>query len=292
MKTIIFIILAGLTGASCVQEIHYDINESDERRLVVEGGLTTENTIHRIRLSLSGGVSGSHTLLPASGAEVIVTNGQHEFRFHESGDMPGDYYSDSVAATVGVTYTLNINYNEKLYEAEASAVKAKAFHPISYYPVQEDGPVFGGQSKGFYSINLPGNFGGGDAFIYTLIYDIGEDWKDNFPYPIPPAFIDRNYYGPRDTTYLTHPGMETAALFEYGQTTFVGLPLGTKLYEKRYYLSDGYYNFLRSVLMETEWRGVNIMQAIPANVPTNITNEGLGYFYVMDYHVVESEIKE
>lgn len=289
---VLLLLLAAVLPFSCIEEIDYEVSQNKNPRLVVEGGLTTDYTSHLIKLTLSGGVYGTNETLFATQAVVTISDGKNDFQFTEFDSLPGHYFSDSMSAQINTIYKLKILYQNQIYEAQTSAVEAQPFEPISYFLVLEDGPIFANYPDGFYGIDLPWNFGGGNAYIYDLTYEITADWKDLFPYPIPPSYDNWQYEGPIDTTYIVHPGMETAALFEYGQSTILGLPLGTEFTERRYYLSDSHYDFLRAVLMETEWRGLNIMQTIPANVPTNISNGALGYFYVMDYYEVKSMISE
>ena len=54
-------------------------------------------------------------------------------------------------------------------------------------------------------------------------------------------------------------------------------PLGTKIIRKRYSLTDEHQVFLRSLLMETEWRG-GIFDVQQGNVLTNVSKGGLGFF--------------
>ena len=289
MKCICVAIITACLCSACLEESGYNFKESLEQKLVVEGGLTTEFKTHRIMLGLSGKVTGQTKYMPATGATVSVTDGVSTYAFIEADTLRGHYVSDSIAAIVGKTYGLTIMYGGKRYEARASVGQARPFEPAAYSPM----PAGSRLGKGFYQMVLQGNFGSREAYIYQLVCDIPDDWKDNFPYPIPPEFEKFPYYSqPVDTSYLVHQGLEPAALFEYAETSIVGLPLGTNIYEKRYSVSEEYYDFLRSVLMETDWRGVNIMQTIPADLPTNISHDAYGFFYVMDVYEVRSVIEE
>ncbi len=291
MKSIWKFLMVAFLCVSCLEEMPYDLNEVPTNRLVVDGGLTTENKVHQIILSLTGKVEGDNPFRPASGANIQVFDGEWTFDFVESENKKGYYQSDSISVDIEKTYSLTIEYNGQVYEASANGVPSHSFEPIEYFPF-EGGPTIGEFPQGFYEIALPGNFGAGEAYLYFLEYYTPEGWKDDFPYPIPPLYDDNDSFGPSDTTYLIHPGLEPAALFEYGETYIGGLPLGTQLTEKRYYLTEDYYFYLRAILMETDWRGANIMQTVPANVPSNISNGALGYFYVLDYYEVVSYMSE
>ncbi len=283
------ILLSPLFG--CLEEIPYQIDSDAQKQLVVDGGLKASESIHEIILSWTGSVTGKNPFQPARGAMVQISDGESLFDFIESELNPGHYYSDTISVDISKTYFLTIKLNGQQYEASAKGVISKPFEPIEYLP-SEGGDVLGDNPQGFYYIELPGNFGGGEPYLYYLEYEVPKDWKVDYPYPIPAELMRWGGNGLVDTTYLIHPGIEPAALFEYSQSIVDGLPIGTKLTEKRFYLSNDYYVFLRAISMETDWRGSNIMQTIPANVPSNINNGALGYFYVYDSFEVETYIQE
>ncbi|MDN5205627.1 DUF4249 family protein [Fulvivirgaceae bacterium BMA10] len=284
-----FVIL-GSTG--CLTEIDPLTEENSTKTLVVEGGITSELKQHLVTLGLSGNVSGQNSFDPASGAVVTISDGENSYLLMEDTKSPGDYYSQEIAGEPGKSYTLNVHYNGESYQGTDTMVASEPFDPVIPAPIEPGRFLFGKHNKGFYSIELPGNFGNGKPVIYELYYDTPDDWKDNFPYSIPQRFIDRTNWQPRDTTYLIHPALETAALFEYSTTEIVGIPLFTLIRERQYFMSEAHYAFQRSVLMETDWRGVNILQSTPGNVTGNMSNGAYGFFYAMDMHELQKIIEE
>lgn len=262
-------------------------------RVVIEGGVTSERTRHQIRLSRTGGVTGPVEMETISGATVQITFENETITFNESDSIDGVYVSDTIQLHPGIEYSLEVVVDGEVYQATDYMQYAEPFDPIIAEPIPDGTTLFGSNNKGFYFISLPGNFGGGKAFIYYLEIEVPNNWKDDFPYPLPPRYITNPpAFTTSDTSYLVHPSLEISALFEYGKTEIWGYPLGTNLRERQYMVSANYYDYLRSVLLETDWRGINFLQAVPANVPTNISNNGLGYFYAIDYYEVKSVIEE
>ena len=51
-------------------------------------------------------------------------------------------------------------------------------------------------------------------------------------------------------------------------------------------VSDQYHNYLISVLKETFWSN-DIFTTIPANVSTNVSDGGVGFFYASDVYDIE-----
>jgi hypothetical protein len=59
----------------------------------------------------------------------------------------------------------------------------------------------------------------------------------------------------------------------------ISFPSGTKITETRYSLTPEYAEFIREVLLETQWQG-SLFNTTPANVPTNLSEGGAGFFAV------------
>ena len=278
---------------SCLTEIEFNGVENVTGTLVIEGGVTSEYARQAVRLGRTQKVTGTRETNAVSGAVVFVHFDNQQLEFLEVDSIPGFYVSDSVQLESEKEYFLEVTVDGDIYEASDYMFEGLPFDPISYEPIPEGSFIFGDNNEGFYLIPLPGNFGGGRSFIYYLEINVPKDWQDNFPYPLPPRYIENPpSYNRSDTSYLIHPSLEISALFEYGKTEIWGFPLGTQLKERQYRLSPNFYEYQRSVLLETDWRGVNFLQAVPANVPSNISNGALGFFSALDYYEVNSIIQE
>ena len=57
--------------------------------------------------------------------------------------------------------------------------------------------------------------------------------------------------------------------------------LASKLF---YSMSDEHYEFVRAMLLETQWKGVSPISGKPSNVPTNLSGDmpAVGFFWVSD----------
>ena len=78
-------------------------------------------------------------------------------------------------------------------------------------------------------------------------------------------------------TFFTHPNIEVNGLMNFQEAHFYGFRSGRYVTQKRFSISQSYYDFLRSVFMETEWRGT-LFDSTPANIKGNVSNGGLGFF--------------
>ena len=98
-----------LLGVSCTEEIQLPLN-STYVRLVVDGEINTDTTVHRVRLSRSGDALNEKPGNVISNAIVSITDGSETFNLVENNAKPGMYETDSTVFGVpGKTYTLNIS---------------------------------------------------------------------------------------------------------------------------------------------------------------------------------------
>jgi hypothetical protein len=252
---------------SCTKVIDFDVSEANIR-LVIDGSVTSEFKQHQVKISKTGSYFSGIRPPVVSGASIQVSDGLTIWNYFEKTDEPGTYFSQiSFKAEQGKTYSIKVQVEGQEYTAsEAMQVGAtldsldiqQFFKPIPFenaidssYTLSVWGQEVGGQRNYYmwkYKIN--GSFGRTDSLqnIYFLD-DKGIDGAYIPGYPI--YYIDQKDLISGDTLAL------------YGYT-----------------ITDEYYQFLRSVLLETYWRGGGPWDGPPANIPTNFTNGALGYFWV------------
>jgi len=103
---ILLIIIIGLKAVSCTERIEIRLEEGNVR-LVVEGSVTTDTTVHRVILSKSTSYYYSQKAPVVSGASVFIRGGGFDVQLHES--APGVYETDSTFYGIpGEAYTLDI----------------------------------------------------------------------------------------------------------------------------------------------------------------------------------------
>jgi len=258
---------SSLVFNSCTKVIDFDVSDANIR-LVIDGSVTSEFKRHEVKISLTGSYFSGVRTPSVSGATVQVSDGTLTWDYIEKIDQPGLYQSpDSFFAEVGKTYTLRVLVDGKQYEASETMQEGarldsfniqQFFKPIPFenaidssYTLSVWGQEVAGERNYYmwkYKIN--GTFGRTDSLqnVYFLD-DKGIDGAYIPGYPI--YSIDSKEIQSGDTLSL------------YGYT-----------------ISADYYQFLRSILLETFWRGGGPWDGPPANIPSNFTNGALGYFWV------------
>lgn len=261
-----------ISASSCIQELAWNEEELDSTILVVEGLVTSENKQHFVKLSRNRGVVVSGEPAKVSGAQITISDNIQSYSLTEI--EPGLYLTDSTfAGQVGTTYHLKIEVNGKVYEASDTMIEATLPKPTQIRESEF--------AKGFYWVEYPGNFGAEAPAKLSIQIIAPEDWLDNFPeeYELTKTWEDRlNGYEGSDSSYYLHPYLEPPAILAYGIFEIGVYPIGTEIHMSHASLSDSYYEFIRALMAETEWKGLGPFGYSPANFPTNLSNGALGYF--------------
>ena len=257
-----------LTG--CTEEIDFDLNESEEQLLVVEGRITTEKMAHQVKLSLSSEFYGTTDNPPATGAEVSISDGVNQFILNEF--EPGIYLTDAdVAGEIGKTYNLLINYGGESYESVATIDSVPPIDSLLVKPT--DFTV--GPFKDYYELLIftKEKDGLGDYYMWRSFVN-GESRSDtlgDFQFQDDALFDGQQWNGVLVDFVKAEPG-DTVTL-------------------KQYTISEEAYDIYLAANLEVNWRG-GIFDAPPANVPSNISNGALGLFDASDVAQKTAVIKD
>jgi len=271
MKKLIYypfvLLLCVFVFSSCEEKIDLELDESFTR-IVVEGEITTDQKAHLVKLSTSSSYFYNEQAPTVSDAEVSIADDQgNVFLLTEIPNGSGMYYTDSlVAGVVGNTYTLLIegvdidgDGKEEVYEASEQLMPQLPLDSLTFEYTET--MIRGGQEIKGYAVNI---------------------WGQENPTP-------GDYYQWR---YYKNGKLETDTISEYafvddglvngnyiiGFTVFVAQaqPGDTILVESRS-MTKEYYEFVVSFLVETVWSGGGF-GGPPANIKTNVSNGGMGWF--------------
>ena len=251
----LFSILFIISLFSCEKQTEWTTEKVDFNTVVVEAIITNENKYQKVRLSKPRTDINKKTV-PVSNALVKVYDDDSVYYFSEKDTEHGTYLSNNkFMAVVGKTYYLEINYNEKIYLADAYMVPVKPFLPLIYRKVDS--------SSNNYEIVWVAN-------TYNLneqaMYEVDIDWTSVSNASVDTIKKAKLYYYTLNTVDVSQafsPDLEK-----------VEFPKGSIIIEKKYSLTDDYADFIRSLLAETQWRG-GFFDEAPGNLNTNIDNGGL-----------------
>ena len=280
IKVIIFFIVLLITGCD-KQQISFDnidIEVDSNYHIVVDGFISNELTIQKIRISKPVYGMDSIIFRPINNAYVYLTNNNIKYIYKLS-DTQGTYHSmDSIKGEINQEYIINIFYNGILYRA--SDVLHNLDTTMMDFPISD--------------IKQYDNF----VEIYCL--------QHNFGYTIPSIwrFTETTdslgnivYYDINNIHSLAlynHRGSLPQGLFPSSFTS-TGLSgnLSDSLEIIKMSISDAYYEYLLSQFDITDWSS-GIFSTTPGNTKTNVSKGGTGFFYctsVKRYRMTYKDLK-
>ncbi len=281
MKKYFTIITLFLITACDMQEINInDLNISENSHqfeIVVDCYITTELQHHYIKLIKPANYPNNTQLENISDATVTILSNSNIYIFSETDDK-GVYISDDIfAPQVGEIYNLNIKTGNNEYFASDSIVAINEIDFLNSPLPQEDKNVSGNM---IYFSGYRHSFGYDENTKWLWLYAM--DTLENYNNPFSSDLVF-NY---------THIGGEPQGLFPdiiHGFGT-AGAITDT-ITVRKYSISNKYHEYLLALFSETEWK-TGIFSTISGNLPTNISEGGTGYFYIMDIKLKKIAISE
>lgn len=266
MKKLFVYIALVMLFYSCEEKSDWEVPSEDFVRLVVEGSITNERTSHTVKLSLPTRELNEQPV-PLSNAYVAVTDQEKVFEFTEDPEQPGTYRSAPDAQGVtGKIYVLYIRVGQFEFAARSFMVPVEPLRELRLRPC--------GDRENYYHW-VPRNEG--DPFMIQATID----WSSTPACNTGDCSAQINHYhlNSIDVNEFFKPEKET-----------VCFPAGAMIVMKKYSMNPDHQEFIRSLLMETEWRG-GVFDVRPGNVKTNLSPGAIGYFFastvVTDSVIVE-----
>ena len=247
---ILFIIFLG----SCEERLDWDLESNRISVLVVDGMISNERKQHRIVLTKP--VTDLNVKPETvSGGLVVIGDGDTVHVLTEDDQNPGVYLTDpTVRGEVGKVYYLYVKIGNEEFTSLDYMAPVEPLKPISYHKVQGYENLYEMDYKESRDPSMMHVF-----FNWAYLVDPGERAAAM-------AFV--HYYSLKsiDVNDIFKPDHER-----------VFFPAGTIILRKKYSLSRTHQEFIRSMMMETEWKG-GVFDVMPANVISNISGRAVGFF--------------
>lgn len=262
MKNYFYILIGfvGLMTISCTKEIDIELDEGD-RRLVVDAWFTSQPQVHQVKLTQTSGYFSQEAVPQVSGATVSISGGGDVWPFTEV--SPGIYESDPTAyAKLGNTYTLDITYDGQNYTATDYCDTVPSLDHMELWPNYDSEGVLDWYDVLIWTTELQGY---GHWYCWRLLHN-GVYVKDT----LSEISIEADEYLGDGLVFEAFP-------IEWIEAEDV--QSGDILTLEQHNISKQTYDSFIAILTETEWKG-GIFDSPPANIPSNISNNGLGVFLV------------
>lgn len=264
MKNITYIIFVlFIFLSSCTEKIDFNLNSGANNRLVVDGSISDELKIHSVKLTRSINYFYNETAPAELDAKVTISDGENIFLLNDS-DKNGIYTTDTVAGIPGKTYTLDIKLKTgEEYSAQSYMKPVGTMDSLRYsYENETD---FTGQELWFYTIYLYAAESPipGDYYLWDLYID---------------NVIDTDTL--KEKVFVDDVNVNGNYIFEWNMFKIEEEKIAkdtTEIEVKMLSIQKQQYDYNLSLLLETVYKG-SPFDGPPANVPTNISNNGMGFF--------------
>ncbi|UTW60980.1 DUF4249 domain-containing protein [bacterium SCSIO 12741] len=280
MKRLIgFLAVLTLVLTGCQENIDFELN-SEKSRIVVEATLTDSVMKHPVKLTMTTSYYETQSATMVDGATVTITDGTTTWPVIQEGD--GLYYTPEMGIEPSKTYTLRIEKDGEVYEGTDSApIKVKVDSVVLRLVENPDFET--GEDIPEYSVVLfaQENPGLGDHYLWKYYVKKPDTaWRD-----MTPRFNDWSYAA--DDFVDGRSPAEGWEIFGFIDTAEI--PTGSLVKMEMYSISKEYYEFLSAMSQQTNRGG--LFDGPPANIPTNMSNNAIGFFNVapMDYGIDVNE---
>ncbi len=236
---------------SCEEKTTWEL-QSSEIFAVADCILTNELKPQELRLYRS---SEKLNELPAgiSGAVVEIFDGRQTVNFLEDDTEAGKYVSAvPFRATAGIIYRLTISLGEKADTSFAEMFGITLLDDIDIAPKDSLYHLVYHESR--------------DASMMEVYYD----WSSL------PDFCSKYGACEASEVFYTLDNIDAEKVFAPDRQ-IISFPEKTRIIRRKYSLSPAHQQFVRALLLETEWRG-GLFDAEQGNVPTNFSHGLRGWF--------------
>jgi len=259
-KKIGLVIFALLFLHSCTERIDITIDE-EFQKLAVEGYITPDADLQFIKLNKTSGYFSQLPPEPVMEAIVVVNNGQDSYQWVESSEKPGHYYPpDDFEVIIEAEYDLTIDLKNDIAEEshfEATANMARFGAIVDSIDVE-----WMSDFESWAILLYAWEPSGPDYYMFNTLNN-GRMITDSL------SRITVSDDRLIDGMYI--PGIYTSFFYEDEMAVGDTITLITST------VTEDYYRFLIEAQTEL-FPKVPIFSGPPANVRSNINNDGIGYF--------------
>lgn len=240
--------------AACEEATDWSLDSGENGKLVVEGILTDEFRLQNIRLSLSSDTLNGRVLGVGNASVEVEVNGEI-IAFAADSSTPGLYTSEIPFAVLdNLTYRLQVIWQDELYTAASELSTVAPMPAIGFLPYANTDSLRFDDFAPLYNANQ------------QAMYEMNVDW----------SHLTNDEDAEAKLLFFTFNTIDISALIRPVQDT-VRFPQGSTVIARKYGLNDDFAAYMRSLAIETYWRG-GIFYGAAASLPTNISNDALGFF--------------
>ncbi len=261
MKRIVLYIMVLLSFSGCEKKTNWPLKSQASNLIVVDGIITGESKYQSITLTFPVKELNAKPD-PVTGATILISDEDSVYHMTEQPARSGVYRSIiKFRAREGKNYSLLIFYGDSVISAKSSMVAGSVFNFLVYLKNEDSELYHISWVASSFSTEPP------------AMWEVLLDWSK-----VPGYQQSDSTKCKARLLFYTLSTLDVSEIFA-PSVEVVSFPAGTTINETRYSLTPEYAEFIREVLLETQWQG-SLFNSIPADVPTNLSAGGAGFFAV------------
>lgn len=249
-RTIILSMFLAISILACEEQIDWNIT-GYEQLLIVEGQITNERRAHQVKLTRSvRNLNEQPENIRNALVRIHIDDSVHTLT--ENPTQSGIYTTDSsFVGVVGPEYRLEIVLGNDTFTAETQMVPVSNLAPLQHK-----------------------NINGTDYHQVTHEPEVSPSFTEYY-FKWQNVTNDTGDYDAKSTFYNLNTIDFNRQLAP--ETEKIYFPSGTLIVRKKHSLTSDHSTFLRTVLLETEWKG-GLFDAPTGLVKSNLSGNAMGYF--------------
>ena len=249
-----FLLFLVIWCATCENPIDWELQPGENGKLVIEAIITNEDKVQEVKLSLSYDDFNQQPQ-PVSNAVVKMYDGQNAVQFFEDPDEPGTFLSEiAFGAALLTAYGLEVGYEGQQHVAITYMVPVLPMDSLTFQQI--------GETDSLRLHHVASTYG----VVEQAMYEIDIDWNHIIPSDSSQARV----------YYYTFNTVNASQIFGPSKEDVI-FPKGSIVIEKKYSLNEEFAEFLRTLVLETQWQG-GVYEEESGNLPSNFSNGALGFF--------------
>jgi Domain of unknown function (DUF4249) len=271
VKNLFLCILLLFSFSGCEKKTNWSLKSQASQLIVVDGIITGENKIQSLTLAFPVTELNAKPV-PVKGANMLISDEDSVFQMTEQPAGSGVYKSTKTfQAREGKNYSLLLFYGDQIISAKSAIAPASLFNFLVYSRNEDSDLYHISWVASSFSTEPP------------AMWEVLLDWSK-----VPGYQQADSAKCKARLLFYTLSTLDVSEIFA-PPVERVLFPAGTRINETRYSLTPEYAEFIREVLLETQWQG-GLFNTIPANVPTNLSAGGAGFFAVCGVYSISQTV--
>ncbi|MEM7103310.1 MAG: DUF4249 family protein [Bacteroidota bacterium] len=254
-RLLLLLLTVSVGFMSCEEEVDWELATGGNEKLVVEAILTDELRFQEVKLSQSYDQLNGE---PPAVTDAIVTLSipGASVNFIHNDTFPGIYRSEIPFPIVdNLDYELTVEWQSEIYTSTSNLSNVYPIPQVTYRQFgNSDNLLVLNEFVPLYHPNQ------------QAMYEVDIIW----------SHLTGNAADVAKTYFYTFNNVDISQLVRPDRAD-LPFPRGSIIVVRKFGLNDDFAEYLQALVIETDWTA-SLFYSNPSSLPTNISNDGLGFF--------------